>query len=96
MRTATESGIRCKPGMCGGKPVIAGTRITVKHIVELHINGGVSVEEIMESLPHLTPAQIYDALAYYHRHQDEIDKDMVEDDKIIRKMARKFRLPLKS
>jgi len=29
---------------------------------------GLSVEEILEGLPHLTPAQVYEALSYYHDH----------------------------
>jgi len=37
-----------------------------------------SIEEIMEGLPHLSAAQIYDALSYYHDHQDEIERDIQE------------------
>jgi uncharacterized protein (DUF433 family) len=31
------------------------------------------VEEIPRSLPHLTLAQVFDALSYYSDHQDEIN-----------------------
>ena len=34
---------------------------------------GESVDEILVALPHLTPAQVLDALSYYHDHQDEMD-----------------------
>jgi hypothetical protein len=37
---------------------------------------GYSIEEILDGLPHLTPAQVYDALSYYHDHQAEIESDI--------------------
>jgi len=33
-------------------------------------------EEIQRQHPHLTLGQIYSALAYYHDHQDEMDRDI--------------------
>ena len=39
---------------------------------------GLSVEEILEGLPHLTPAQVYEALSYYHDHQTEIERDVAD------------------
>ena len=40
---------------------------------------GMTVEEILEGLPHLKPAEVYDALAYYFDHQEEIERDIEED-----------------
>jgi len=37
---------------------------------------GLSVEEILEGLPHLNPAQVFAALSYYHAHQAEIEHDI--------------------
>lgn len=34
---------------------------------------GKSVDEILAAFPHLTPAQVLDALSYYHDHQEEMD-----------------------
>ncbi|MBN3881364.1 MAG: hypothetical protein HWQ42_34960 [Nostoc sp. JL23] len=34
---------------------------------------GVSPEEIPRGLPHLSLAQVFDALSYYSDHQDEIN-----------------------
>lgn len=39
---------------------------------------GQSLEEILAALPHLSAAQIYDALSYYHDHQTEMDRLMEE------------------
>jgi uncharacterized protein (DUF433 family) len=57
-----------------GEPVIEGTRVAVRHIVGYHYRAGLSVEEILRDLPHLKPAQVFSALAYYHDHQSEIDR----------------------
>ena len=65
------------PGICGGRPIIKGTRVPVKSIVGYY-KMGLSVEEILEGLPHLTPAQIYEALSYYHDHLSEIEQDIEE------------------
>ena len=60
------------PGICGGRLRIEGTRITVNQIVVLY-KQGYSPEEIAEQYPHLTLAQVYTALAYYHANREEIE-----------------------
>jgi uncharacterized protein (DUF433 family) len=56
----------------GGEPIIRGTRTPVRAVVELW-RQGVAPEEIPAHLPHLTLAQVFDALSYYSDHQDEIN-----------------------
>ena len=56
----------------GGEPIILGTRTPVRAIVETW-RLGVPAEEIPSALPHLTLAQIFDALSYYSDHQQEIN-----------------------
>jgi uncharacterized protein (DUF433 family) len=63
------------PGTCGGRPIIRGTRTSVKSLVGYY-KLGLSVEEMLEELPHLTPAQIHEALSYYHDHSSEIEQDI--------------------
>ncbi|MGQ9631398.1 MAG: DUF433 domain-containing protein [bacterium] len=65
-------------GICGGRPIIDGTRTPVRSIVGYY-KMGMSVEEILEDLPHLTPTQVFDALSYYYDHQEEIEKDIEEN-----------------
>ncbi len=62
--------------MCGGRPVVRGTRIPVQTIVGYY-KQGLSVDEILAGLPHLTEAQVFAALSYYHDHQAEIEADIV-------------------
>ena len=56
----------------GGEPIVSGTRTPVRAIVETW-RRGVAAEEIPNALPHLTLAQVSDALSYYSGHQDEIN-----------------------
>ena len=62
-----------QPAISGGEPIIRGTRISVRHLVE-RIQAGQSIEDILAALPHLTAAQVYAALSYYHDHQSEMDQ----------------------
>jgi uncharacterized protein (DUF433 family) len=43
---------------------------------------GVAAEEITIRLPHLTQAQVFDALSYYSDHQEEINRH-VERNRIL-------------
>ncbi|MDI6804896.1 MAG: DUF433 domain-containing protein, partial [Bacteroidota bacterium] len=64
-----------KEGICGGVPVIKGTRISVATIAELE-KSGMLVDEIVVSYPHLNHSQVYDALSYYYENKREIDKEI--------------------
>lgn len=66
------------PGVCGGRPIIRGTRVTVRAIVGYH-KLGLGLDEILAALPHLTPAQVYEALSYYYDHIDEIEQEIQEN-----------------
>src|SRR5665647_3119676 len=67
--------ITTDPGIAGGRPLIAGTRITVNCIAGYY-QLGMSIDEILESLRHLTPSQVHSALAYYFDHEVEINGDL--------------------
>lgn len=68
-----------------GEPIIKGTRTPVRAVVETW-RMGVAPEEIVSGLPHLTLAQVFDALSYYSDHQDEIntyiERNRIPDDLI--------------
>jgi uncharacterized protein (DUF433 family) len=56
-----------------GEPIIKGTRTPVRAIVETW-RMGVSPEEIPKGMPHLTLAQVFDALSYYSDNVEEINR----------------------
>ncbi len=59
-----------------GVPVISGTVTKVVEVVLDRLAYRWDAEEIQRQHPHLTLGQIYSALAYYHDHQDEMDRDI--------------------
>lgn len=71
--------IAITPGLRGGKPHIAGTRITVSDIVIMRLKLAQSVAEIAAEYS-LSLASVYAALTYYYDHQSEIDQQMVDDE----------------
>ena len=71
-RSVTSEHIEITPDVCGGRPRIAGHRITVQNIVLCHERGGMSPDEIASTYPGVTIADVYAALAYFHDHRDEI------------------------
>jgi len=61
-----------KPEILSGEPIIIDTKTTVRAIVGLW-RLGTSPEEIPMHLPHLTLAQVFDALSFYQDNQIEIN-----------------------
>lgn len=62
-------------GICGGRPIIKGTRIAVRLIAELY-KAGDTVEEILQSYAHVQGAAVFDALSYYLDHQIAIEQEI--------------------
>ena len=69
--------ITSDPNIANGVAIIEGTRITVRCIAEYY-QMGMSVDEILSSLSHLTISQVHSALAYYFDYQNEIDQERAE------------------
>lgn len=67
------------PETCCGKPRIAGSRIQVKHLAIMHERQGMSPGEIVAEFPHITLADVYAALAYYHDHREAINAEIAAD-----------------
>lgn len=80
MQVAQHRYIVSDPEILGGEPIVAGTRTPVRAVVEIWRQGA-SPETIPGHLPHLTLAQVFDALSYYSDHQAEIN-DYIESNRI--------------
>jgi uncharacterized protein (DUF433 family) len=77
------------PGVCSGQPRIAGTRIKVKHVYVWVEQMGMSPTQVVAEYPHLTMAQVHAALAYYWSHQDEIQQDIEDEQKLVAELKAK-------
>ena len=80
MATPVDIGnlINSSPEIRNGRPHIAGTGVTVHRIASWY-KLGYSPEEIAEQIDHLSLAQVYTALAYYHANKDQIEADLAGD-----------------
>lgn len=74
--------IEITAGIAGGKPRIAGHRITVHDVAIWHEAMGKSADEIATEYD-LSLADIYAALAYYFDHRDEIDREIRDSELLV-------------
>ncbi len=65
-------------GVCGGRPTIEGTRLSVKLIIGW-ARMGMTPDEIAAQYPYVPIVQIADALAYYKDHPEEIEAEFTEE-----------------
>src|SRR5712692_2116636 len=72
---ALDQLIAITPGVCGGKPHLAGRRITVQNIAIWHERMGLSADEIATDY-NLTLSEVHAALAYYFAYRDEIEQSI--------------------
>lgn len=85
--------IEITPGVCSGKPRIAGRRITVQSIAIWHERLGLSADEIA-SEHELTLGGVYAALAYYFDHQAEIDCLIQDEEAFVAELRDRTPSPL--
>ena len=88
MSTATDIGslITQTPGICGGRPRIADTGVSVQRIVGWYKMGRMP-EEIADQYGHLSLAQVYAALAYYHANRAEIEDYLAREESLYDQLA---------
>jgi len=89
MSTAIETLLVSSPNICGGRLRIEGTRITVNQIVILY-KQGYTPEEIADQYSHLSLAQVYTALAYFHANKEEIEADLAAEKEEAIRLEREF------
>lgn len=65
------------PELHGGSPHISGKGVTVRRVVSWY-KRGLSPEEIGDRIGHLTLAEVYAALTYYHAKTAEVEADIAQ------------------
>ncbi|WP_322744405.1 DUF433 domain-containing protein [Coleofasciculus sp. LEGE 07092] len=80
MTTTVDIGtlIVSTPGVCGGRPRIAGRRLSVQQIAVLS-KQGLSPQEIVREYEGLTLAQVHAGLAYYYANTEEIEAYLAQE-----------------
>jgi uncharacterized protein (DUF433 family) len=73
------------------RPLITGTRTSVRRVATLY-NQGNNAEEIARRLDHLNITQVYAALTYYHANREEIDQDIQREEIAYEELAKQHYL----
>jgi uncharacterized protein (DUF433 family) len=73
------SGIESTPGVCGGDPRVAGTRIPVWTLEEYR-RLGLTEAQILAAFPSLRATDLVNAWSYVSDHPDEIDRQIRENE----------------
>lgn len=96
MEVTLNQHIEITPGVRGGKPRIAGTRITVAELAILYLRMGQSLDLIAGKY-HLPIASVYAAMAYYYDHREEIEQSIQADEAFANSLRSNYpsRLPTK-
>jgi uncharacterized protein (DUF433 family) len=66
------------PGVNGGRPTIAGSRIAVAQVAAMY-RDGLDATAIANEYPHIDLARIHAALAFYLANQQAVDDDLTEE-----------------
>lgn len=75
-KTSHHPYVEKQRGYREGRAIIVGTNFAVSSVVTYILRNGMLAEELVRIFPHLTLAQVYDALSYYYDHQPQIDAEI--------------------
>lgn len=71
-----------------GVAYVEGTTTKVSEVVLNKEWAGQTPEELQRDMPHLTLGQIYAALAHYHQHKEELDREIEDGDQLAEKLRK--------
>jgi uncharacterized protein (DUF433 family) len=63
------------PGINGGYPLIRGSRIPVRVVVEI-IRSTHDFQKLLDMYPHIGRERLQGALEYYREHPERVDEDI--------------------
>ncbi|MEX2372398.1 MAG: DUF433 domain-containing protein [Dehalococcoidia bacterium] len=84
--------ITSTPHVQGGLPCIVGTRIPVRQIAAMHLDG-LSAEAIAEEFPAVPLGHVHAALAYYLANREGIEADLAAEVALYERLASEQRQP---
>jgi uncharacterized protein (DUF433 family) len=87
MQTEVAIHIEIRQNRAGqNRAYIAGTRTRVQDVYALAEIHGLTPDQIVEQLPHLTLGQVHAALSYFFDHREQILNELREDEDFVRMM----------
>ncbi|NUN95103.1 MAG: DUF433 domain-containing protein [Candidatus Omnitrophica bacterium] len=82
MDQSPDTRIQKSPGVCGGKPCIAGTRIRVWDVEDWMRSEGGSVGDFLDAFPGVLAEDVQAALEYCSSHRAEVERYRIEEEKV--------------
>lgn len=76
----------------GGKPRLAGRRISVLQVAELALDHGEDPATVADQLD-ISLAEVHEALAYYYEHPDEMNEQRSRKDELIDELETSSKAP---
>lgn len=77
--------------ICGGAPILEGTRIRVSDVVAQVEYQEKTPEELVSSFPALSVSDVYAALTYYYERPTQIRKEIREREELLTRKAQEGR-----
>ncbi len=86
--------VRVDKKVLGGSPHVAGSRVPVRRLFAFY-RSGTPVEKILKRYPQLSPAKVFDALAFALDNPEVLDADMDREAELLeqRNLRKNRRLP---
>jgi uncharacterized protein (DUF433 family) len=85
--------VETTPNVRGGKPRVAGRRITVADVAISYLRMNQPLDSIAQAYE-LSLASVHGAIACYYDHQADIDRSIAESEEFADALQRKARSPL--
>jgi uncharacterized protein (DUF433 family) len=79
--------VRVDPGVLGGSPHVAGSRVPVRRLWAF-FRDGARVETLMRRYPKLGPAKVLDALAFALDNPEVIEADIARENQLLERAGR--------
>ena len=80
--------IEANKKVCGGSPVIKGTRMRVVDIAIEYEYLSRTPDDIISAHPHLKLEQVHDALSYYYENRRELDEKIKKDKQFVQNLSK--------
>ncbi len=79
--------VRVDAKVLGGSPHVAGSRVLVRRLYAFYANG-TRMETILRRYPQLTPAQVFDSLAFALDNPEVIEADIEREREMLERSGR--------
>lgn len=74
--------------MLGGSPFVTGSRVPVRRLYAFY-ESGATIEQLLKRFPHLSPAKVFDALAFALDNPEVMDADMAREADMLKRATRR-------